>query len=97
MVNVDPDGNAVPTGGNVVTGAVVAAAVAGAAVAGAAVAGAAVAGAAVAGAGAWVAGAAVGVGVPPQAESTNTKARLRKARRIIILRIGFFSIKLECG
>jgi hypothetical protein len=83
-VNVGPDGNAVPTGAKVATGA----AVAGAAVAGAAVAGAAVAGAAVAGAA--VAGAIVAVGVaPPQAESANTKAKLRKARRTIILRIVF--------
>jgi hypothetical protein len=90
MVNVCPDGNAVPTGGKAETGAVVAvaAAVVGAAVAGAEVAGAAVVGAAVAGAA--VAGAAVGVGVaPPQAESANTNARLRKARRTIILRIVF--------
>ena len=68
MVNDVTDGNAVPMGGKVETGAAVAAAVAGAAVAGAAVAGAAVAGAAVAGAvvGAW--GAEV-----PQAESSITK------------------------
>ena len=88
MVNGVPDGNAVPMGGKVETGAAVAAAVAGATVAGAAVAGAAVAGAAVAGAA--VAGAIVAVGVaPPQAESANTNARLRKARRTIILRIVF--------
>jgi hypothetical protein len=81
MVKVLPVGKAVATDE-------VGAAVAGATVAGAAVAGATVAGAAVAGAA--VAGAIVGAGVaPPQAESANMKAKLRKARRTIILRIGF--------